>query len=381
MPQSSPTSARIECFRSGKFTSMEGVLLAYTAADLKAIAASYDFATAPVPAVVGHPTAEAPALGWVDHFDYDEKSDRLRATLREIEPSFAAAVQAGRYKKVSLSFFPPHHPANPTPGSWYPRHVGFLGAASPAVSGLKNVSFSIGAADTVTFEGEFASFGDPGYEQTASIFRRIRDFFISEHGLEKADQVLPAYEIEWLGEIETARAPAQAGLANSFIAPITTKPEKEAIVPGETADFAAREASLIERERQIAERERAATHTENASFAARMVEEGRLLPALKDKLVAIFDALPGHASVSFAAGEAAISPGAALRQVLEALPIIVQFGRHDLGTAPGDAPAASFAADGKAVDAVEIALHRKAEAYMREHPDTPYLDAIAAVAT
>lgn len=391
MPQSLPTSARIEVFRTGRFTSMEGAPLSYTAADLKAIAASYDPETAPAPIVVGHPASDAPALGWAEKFDFDPETEHLSATIRDIEPAFAASVRAGRFRKVSMSFFPPHHPANPAPGSWYPRHIGFLGAASPAVPGLKNVAFSIAPADAITFSGEFAQFGDPGFERSASLFRRLRDFFIEKHGLEEADKALPAYEIEWLGEIETSHKPDGLdgpGFAAGSYAPgerppgmrcIVLKSEKEAPVPGEKpADFAAREAELTERERKIAERESAAAHSENASFAERMVDEGRLLPVLRDKVVALMDALPGHASVSFAAGDTPISPVAALREVLEAQPVVVTLGRHDMGPLPDDAPA-SFAADGKPVDGDEIALHHKAEAYMREHPDTAYLDAVAAV--
>lgn len=392
MPQSLPTSARIDVFRTGRFTSMEGAPLSYTAADLKAIAASYDPETAPAPIVVGHPASDAPALGWAEKFDFDPETEHLSATIRDIEPAFAASVRAGRFRKVSMSFFPPHHPANPAPGSWYPRHIGFLGAASPAAPGLKNVAFSIAPADAITFSGEFAQFGDPGFERSASLFRRLRDFFIEKHGLEEADKALPAYEIEWLGEIETAHKPdgldgpdfATGGYAPGERQPgmrcVILKPEKEAPVPGEKpADFAAREAELTERERKIAERESAAAHSENASFAERMVDEGRLLPVLRDKVVALMDALPGHASVSFAAGDTPISPVAALREVLEAQPVVVTLGRHDMGPLPDDAPAASFAADGKPVDGDEIALHHKAEAYMREHPDTAYLDAVAAV--
>ncbi|WP_240664533.1 hypothetical protein [Paenirhodobacter ferrireducens] len=373
---------------------MEGAPLSYTAADLKAIAASYDPETAPAPIVVGHPASDAPALGWAEKFDFDPETEHLSATIRDIEPAFAASVRAGRFRKVSMSFFPPHHPANPNPGSWYPRHIGFLGAASPAVPGLKNVAFSIAPADAITFSAEFAQFGDPGFERSASLFRRLRDFFIEKHGLEEADKALPSYEIEWLSEIETSRKPDDIGDGPGFAAGgfvsgeqppgmrcIILKSEKEAPVPGEKpADFAAREAELTERERKIAERESAAAHSENASFAERMVDEGRLLPVLRDKVVALMDALPGHASVSFAAGDAPISPVAALREVLEAQPVVVTLGRHDLGQLPADAAATtSFAADGKPVDGDEIALHHKAEAYMREHPDTSYLDAVAAV--
>ena len=393
MSKSIATTARIQVFRSGKFTSMEGAPLSYTPDDLRKIAATYDFATAPAPVVVGHPGADAPAYGWVEKFEYDAEADRLNAVLKEIEPSFATAVHAGRYKKVSMAFFPPHHPANPAPGSWYPRHVGFLGAASPAVPGLKNASFAIGAGEAISFEGSFASFGDPGNEQAASLFRGLRDFLISKFGLEEADQALPSYGIEWLSEIETPKPPPHdggdgdglpcdgwPGFSAAGLFPTQTQ-KKKATVPGpdKGPDFATREADQNEREGKLAERERAVAHTENASFAARMVEEGRLIPASQDKLVAVMDALPGHASVSFAAGDAPIAPGEALRQILSEQPVILHFGRQDTGRAPDEAGGASFAADGKPVDPEGLALDAKAQAYQREHPETSYLDAVRAV--
>lgn len=143
--------------------------------------------------------------------------------------------------------------------------------------------------------------------------------------------------------------------------------------------FAAREAELSEREKKIAAREAAAAHDEHVAFAERLVQEGRLLPASKDKVVAIFDVLPGHAAVSFAEGAAKLTPVAALREVLEAQPKVVSFGAMDLGDDPATERAAEFAADGRPVDPAALASHNKALAYQRKHPGTDYLDAIKAV--
>jgi len=188
-----PLTARIEVFRPGTFKPMSGDAITYSAADLKAVADAYDPATAPAPIVVGHPDADAPAFGWVESFEYDTAAERLFANLHEIEPSFAELVKEGRYKKVSMCFFGPDQGHNPVPGTWYPKHVGFLGAAAPAVSGLKNAAFAGAGAATFT-----ASFGVAS--QSASIFRRIRDWMIARDGLETADKLLPSWEIDWLDE-------------------------------------------------------------------------------------------------------------------------------------------------------------------------------------
>src|SRR5690606_13768985 len=139
MPKSATNTARIEVFRTGTFTPMTGAAITYSAADLKAAADAYDPATAPAPIVVGQPETDTPAYGWAQSFEFDASADRLYAEVGEIDAAFSDAVKAGRYKKVSMSFFPPDHAANPVPGTWYPKHIGFLGGAAPAVSGLKNV--------------------------------------------------------------------------------------------------------------------------------------------------------------------------------------------------------------------------------------------------
>ncbi|HBF31658.1 MAG TPA: hypothetical protein DDW73_18845 [Rhizobium sp.] len=372
------TTARIEVFRPGTFQPMEGDALTYTAADLKAVADAYDPATAPAPVVVGHPSTDAPAYAWATGFDYDASEGRLYATVGEIDPAFSEAVKAGRYKKVSLSFFRPDHAANPVPGTWYPKHIGFLGGAAPAVSGLKNVQFSAPDA-TVTVS---ADFGERGFEDSASLFRSIRDFLIEKFGMDDADKALPSYRIDWLSEAEIVPPISQPSFSTH---PNALPPEKEpptvtqANVTQPNPDFAAREADLIAREARIKARERETIEAENASFAEQLVVEGRLLPASKDKVVSILNALPFDTAVSFSAGEAAVPLANALRDLLAAQPKAVSFGALDLPEAGADDASASFAADGKPVDPAAMERHTKALAYQNQHPGTDYLAAVRAV--
>ncbi len=370
-----PLSARIEVFRPGTFRPLEGDPITYSAADLRAIADAYDPETAPAPIVVGHPKTDAPAFGWVQSFDYAD--DRLFANLHEIDPAFSEAVKSGRYKKVSMAFFGPGQPHNPVPGTWYPKHVGFLGAAAPAVPGLKNAAFATDKPAAAVFE-----FGERGFEEAASMFRRIREFFIEKFGAEDADRVLPSYQIEWLSDIEV-EAGKSLGHAYSEPAPVApTPPQKEEpAVTQPDPSFATREAELATREAEIAAREARIARSDHVSFAEGLVQAGKLLPASKDGLVAILDALPGHASVEFAAGEEKVSPGAALRKLLEEQPQVVSYGAMDLGEGPGagSGGGAAFAADGRAVDPTLLALHQKALEYQRLHPGATYDAAVAAV--
>lgn len=373
-----PLSARIEVFRPGTFKPMEGEAITYSASDLKAIADAYDPATAPAPIVVGHPTADAPAFGWVETFEYDPQEQRLFANIHQIEPKFAELVKLGRFKKVSMAFFSPRQAHNPIPGTWYPKHVGFLGAAAPAVSGLKNAAFA-GAADAVFT----ASFGEGGFEETASILRLLRDFLIGKFSLEDADKALPSYRIEWLGEMEiqTGRDGLNPSYAEDPAKAKTPTPieEEPAVTKQPDPAFAALEANLNTRAEALALREAKLVHDDNAAFAESLIKGGRLLPVLKDKVVAIFDALPTDATVSFAEGGEKISPTAALREIFEALPQVVSFGEQQLGDDPAGSRSAAFAADGKSVDAAGLVTHNKALEYQRSHPGTAYLVAVTAV--
>lgn len=367
-----PLTARIEVFRPGTFTPMQGAALTYSAADLRAIADAYDFATAPVPVVVGHPTADAPAYGWVQSFEFDAVKNRLFANVCDIDPAFSDAVKAGRYKKVSMCFFAPTAAANPVPGTWYPKHLGFLGGAAPAVAGLKNVAFAE-TADVVTFT---AAFGERGFEETSNLFRMLREFLIEKFGMDDADKALPGYQITWLSDMELSGQDGRIG----FTAPasIPPKPQESAVTQPDPA-FAAREADLSSREAALQSRVAEIAQTENAAFAEGLVADGRLLPLLKDRLVAVLNALPEHAAVSFATGEAPLTASAALRAIFAEQPKIVNFGAVDVSDAASASGEVAFAADGRAVDRDGLDLHAKAKRYQAEHPDTDWLAAVRAV--
>ncbi|KQI69390.1 hypothetical protein AN189_02905 [Loktanella sp. 3ANDIMAR09] len=349
---------RIEVFRTGTFKPMSGDAISYTAEDLAGIVDAYDPDNAPAPVVIGHPSVDAPAYGWVSGFEYDADADRLYADIDELEPAFADAVKEGRFKKVSMSFHTPDAPNNPTPGKWYAKHVGFLGGAAPAVSGLKPIRFAAaGKGEAVTFE---AKFGEAGFQDTASMFRGLRDWFIEQFGLEAADRVLPAYRIEWLDERELSTKP-DPDPTPSFTAPPTPKPEKDPAM--DPAEIARREkklkddqAALDTRAATLAKQEAAARTLENAAFAETLVTDGKLAPAARDRFTAILDALPADQSVSFAeGGEQPVIE--ALKALMSEQPKIIDFGQTDLGEEPGE-----FADDAQKIASFAATYRKEQEA-------------------
>lgn len=304
-------TVRFEVFRPGTFTPMSGQPLTYTAADLKAAADAYDKATAPAPVVVGHPSTDAPAYAWAEGFEFDPVAQRLYADVGEINPAFAEAVRKGTYKKVSMSFHQPDSSANPVPGTWYPKHIGFLGGAAPAVTGLQNVQFGSDAG-VVTFTADFTT---PPFPASTSA---------------------PAVPVD----------PAFAA--------------REAAFAQREAEFAAREEKWKKREREIALKD-------SADFAEKLVSEGRLLPIHKDRVASILSTASESPAVSFAEGEQPVPMLQALRDVLSEMPKVVSFGAFDLGPDPHEAaPPALVVPNGYTVDPRQNELYQRARQIERE---------------
>ncbi|MGV8939569.1 MAG: hypothetical protein ACOH2J_20815 [Allorhizobium sp.] len=139
----------IEIFRAGTFQPMEGQTATITEGELHRLADDYDPVNSPAPVVIGHPSIDAPAYGWIDRL-YVE-GGKLKATIKDTVTQFADMVREGRYKKVSISLFLPNSASNPKPGTLYLKHVGFLGAAAPAVPGLKPVQFGGETTEAISF--------------------------------------------------------------------------------------------------------------------------------------------------------------------------------------------------------------------------------------
>lgn len=356
-------SRKVEVFRPGTFRAMNGQEYAFTEADVAAMASGYDPDGAPAPVVVGHPKHDDPAFGWAQGFEVNE-SGTLVAELTDLAPAFVSAVEEGRYRKVSMKFFPPDASNNPAPGSYYPRHIGFLGGAAPAVSGLAPVEFAE-CGDDELIELAFAL--PDVAESSGSVFRRIREFFIEKYGADAADQAVPEYHIRWIEQAGT-EPDAAPGFSE-------TEPE-ETSMGGDPKDLAAREAD-------VAARERALRQTESLAFADDLIAKGKLLPVQKDSVAALLGELEDmpDAEISFSddGTQKKTDPASLLKDILNAQPEIVPQGETDLENEPGRADVSFASPDGFAVDRDDLALHQKAVAFQTQNPGTGYLDAVAAV--
>lgn len=323
-----------------------------------AIAANYDPAKFEAPVVAGHPTHDAPAYGWAKKLEFSD--GKLLAVADQFDPAFADAVKAGRYKKVSACFYPPDHHNNPTPGQYYLRHIGFLGAAAPAVPGLKSVEFSDDAAGLVTFSDAVREATlDLSYAVRGIMgaLRGLRDWIVEREGLAKANEIINANNLDWNLE-HVIEAQDKARDKSPRFSDPEPQPKKETDLTDKEKALAEREAEIAAREKQIAQKEVEARAQENAAFAEGLVKDGRLLPSEKDGAVAFLNGL-GPDQIAFADGDAKPQADMAwFKGFLSGLPPRVAFGE----IAPASAQPAEFDNPGDiAKAAVEFAEGQRAK--------------------
>ena len=227
----------VEIFSTGTHTAMNGTTRDYTAADLEHIAATYNPEQHEAPVVIGHPVLDAPAYGWVKRVWTD--GQKLYADMHQLADDFYRMVREGRYKKRSISLAPD--------GTL--RHVGFLGAVPPAVSGLANIAFS-GTENDQVFE--YANHNEPNITNTKTEVPTMD----LEKALERITQ-LEAANTDYAARLEAAQTDAK-----------TARDELENV----NLQFTAYRNEARDKERQ--------------SRMKRLMEQGKVLPAESEKIMA-----------------------------------------------------------------------------------------------
>jgi hypothetical protein len=365
----------IEIFRAGKFTAMNGQSYDFSLDQVAELAASYNPDLADAPLVLGHPTTNAPRYGRAAKLALNDKGV-LCAWVDQVTPEFAQWIEAKHFTKVSSSIFMPDAPGNPTPGKLYLRHVGLLGGVAPAVTGLAPVEFAADSTGVLEF-----AYAD---RLVVRLFRGLKNYLIESIGLDKANQIIDDYDLDYLAQ--DAVQADQDGAA--FASPLPTQPPEDELTAAELAaerqKMAAQAAALEAREAQIAARERKAKLAGNAEFAAGLVTEGKLLPGESPVVLTLLARLDGvnDKVADFAAGDERVTQHGAelLKGLLAGLDKRVTYARVTPAGADGArARTADFAApDGYGLDADgEAALQAIAD-YQRQHPGVSFIDAAKA---
>lgn len=299
----------LHIFKSGQFTALSGQRFSFSESDLRATAAAYNATLHEAPLTVGHPQHDLPAYGWVQSLAYHEGDDEaapgLYAVPAQVNPAFADMVAAGAFKKISAAFYPPESANNPTPGSFYLRHVGFLGAQPPAVKGLRSPAFSDAeGTDVLAFSETLSSPTETTEESTVT-------------------------------EQEAAALRAE----------------------NEQLKAAAAKAEAQQR------------HAANLAFCEGLVSEGRLLSAAVPVLAATLDHLAGaEQPVEFGEGDAKAPLLDQLKAQLKATPKLVSLGEtatpQRAAAESGKAATTEF---GEGADPARLAQHQAILAYAEQH--------------
>ena len=326
---------RIHFLKPGLHTDRNGTALEFSEAIRKDIAASYDPSIHEAPLVIGHPKTDDPAWGWVKSIELAE--DGAHAVPKQVNAEFEEMVVNGHFKKISCSVYLPDSPSNPKPGHHYLRHIGFLGATPPAIKGLSAIEYADNEVGVLYFE-------DYATMSAAGLFSRIRDFFIDQFGLEKADSVLPSYEIDYL---KTIAARDETTDSTMYTEPITTNTEGGDPVKTadqQAAEFAERETKLVAdaatlkaREDAVLAKERSNARQSTVDFCEGLIKSGQMLPVQREAFTEALIACDGREPVEFSEGDKKFTstPRAALEAALKAMPKLVEFGEKAKPAAGG----------------------------------------------
>lgn len=382
--------AWVEVFKAGNHVTSAGVPCTFTRADLDQMAANHALGAAP--AVLGHPKHDAPAYAWVG--EYKRDGDSLFAKFKDINPAFEQGVKTGAYRNRSVSAY------KDKACGYRVRHVGWLGAAPPAIDGL--------ACNFAADEADCLEFAAPGYslvwglESAAKLLRSLRDRMIEKESLEAADTTLPQWQIDSMLEAaSTARTEFNeakpAGMPQLFNQPTgedmnftqadldKAKADGEAQAKADAAtalaasqsDFTKAQADLVtlQKERQ--------TERINAQIKD-WKAKGLILPADEAGMAEFMAAQEDAAELTFSkaeGGEAKKTPAQFFADFMASRKPVVKLGANSGNDdADADAATANFSAPaGATVNPDSLALHGKIKQYQAKNPGVTYEAALKVV--
>lgn len=369
---------RIHIFKTGTHTDSHGQTLTFGESDLAAAIAAYDPNLHQAPIVVGHPTTEAPAYGWVQSLSGN--NGNLFASPEQVNPEFSEQVAAGSYKKVSASFYPPNSPTNPVKGSYYLRHVGFLGAEPPAIKGLQPIEFNEDA-DVVTMTVDF---GEAKLSAFDSFVCAMQTLFFGEG----AATDITTHDQN--PKTDTKKDDPMSDPTIPPVPPVTPPaPVTPLTVPAATADTTDKDATIAALQAKLDAQAQAestaktqAAEKENADFSESLVADGKVAPSDKTIITAMLDAIDrdsASAPVEFGEGDAKQLLKEAVKDKLskaDASAFSHLF--SESATKPQTASTTFDAPSGTSIDSDRLALHQQALTYSEVHK-VDYSTAIIAI--
>lgn len=275
-------SGWIEIFKGGKQTDSTGREHDGNGLIEKAVA-SFDAKTHEPPAVIGHPKDNAPAYAWVEGLKEEVVNGTkvLMAKFKQVVPEFEEMVKKGLFKKRSASFYPDGRL----------RHVGFLGAAPPAVKGLADIGFQEEGQVTFEFEESWKMIS------IGRLMSNIREFIIEKFGMEAADKVISQWEIETIKEPADAFSDSSKTTGETDMGKFSEEDLKKAV---EDAKREERDKVNSENEKKRREMQFSNDLKGVHEFCEAMVKKGYVAPAWIDSgLQQFMESLAGKEAIEF----------------------------------------------------------------------------------
>jgi hypothetical protein len=311
-------SKPIELFYAGTHTDFRRKVVTIGSRDLEQSVNWFNANKQTLPLVVGHPDSED------DHFGLATKLaiNNGRVVITEVDGldrSFRKIVNSGELPRVSAKIRLQGHPSNRSNGIEF-QHAGFFGKSRVALDRLKEASFS-------EFNNLEFYFNCMDKKKTAA--------YMDDEDMDDED-------MEEMTPEEKAAA----------------KKKKMA----KTAEMAAHEAEVVAFQAEKAAFKRA---REIEPVVEEWVREGKITPASKSGLVAVFAALPEDLEVSFSDADGEESTQTAsefLSEFMEALPKTIIYGEvsgmkpKDKGGAKSAAFSANFDSDDESIDSDSVAV-------------------------
>jgi hypothetical protein len=357
-----------EILKVGKVKDNSGKWHNFTEKDLDSFIEMYENRKNDAPVVVGHPKTNSPAYGWVDKLK--REGEILKATFKDLVPEFVGAVKKKIYKYISISF-------NPITKKL--RHVGFLGGAAPAVEGLAEANLSEFEEEYITVEFAEEEWSERRIRSIGRLFQRIREFFIEKWGIEETNNIISAYDADYLKEI-----PPKVESVSSFNEDKTKEVnmdelekvkqellDKEDELTNLTEEADNKETENKKLKKDLADIEQKGRKKEISEFVDSLKKEGRLLPKHEKTVSEILMNLKGQDfEIEFSEEEKKTGYDS-FSAMLKDLPVVVPLG--DLNKKEEkEIETAEF---GENVDEDALEIHKEALA-LCEKEGIEYVDAV-----
>jgi len=241
----------INIFKTGTHTDSSGRTRTWTEADLDKIIEKFNQRTEDPPVVFGHPKNNEPAEGWI--VALRKVGNFLQAQFARLSDKAKKSVKNKKHKYGSLSLT----------SDLRIRHFGLLGAVAPAVKGLGEVEFEEG-------------------DEGMTVYINFNESDEPPSGPKPEEPRMT--EEEMRAKIKEAEDKADK--------------EKEAREKAES--------DLKAKEDEVKEKEAGQRKEKLEEAVDKLVEDGKVLPAEKNKVLAFCEALGGEdggEEMSFSEGE------------------------------------------------------------------------------